>query len=165
MELVTISEPTKRIFYQQLYHRRLRRLFVIDLKLGKFKPEHKGQMGLYLKYLKKYEMQPGEEDPMGLLLCSEGNTKHIELLMLDEKNIKVAQYLTILPDKQWFIDLTVHAIANGVNPGSPDFLLFDHRHTQPLVDAAFLAEGVLRAPTQIWGCLDPETRTRQDNNL
>lgn len=86
------------------YHRRLRRLFAIDLKLGKFKPEYKGQMELYLKYLKKYEMQPGEEEPIGLLLCSEGNTEHIELMMLDEQNIKVAQYLTILPDKQWFID-------------------------------------------------------------
>lgn len=86
------------------YHRRLRRLFAIDLKLGKFKPEYKGQMELYLKYLKKYEMQPGEEEPLGLLLCSEGNTEHIELLMLDEQNIKVAQYLTVLPDKQWFID-------------------------------------------------------------
>jgi hypothetical protein len=59
-----------------------------------------------------------------------------------------------------FIDLTVQAIANGVNPESPDFLVFDNRHTQPLVDAAFLAEGVLRAPTQIWGRLDPETRAR-----
>ena len=86
------------------YHRRLRRLFAIDLKLGKFKPEYKGQMELYLKYLKKYEMQPGEEDPIGLLLCSEGNTEHIELMMLDEQNIKVAQYLTVLPDKQWFLD-------------------------------------------------------------
>ena len=86
------------------YHRRLHRLLAIDLKLGKFKPEYKGQMELYLKYLKKYEMQPGEEDPIGLLLCSEGNTEHIELLMLDEQNIKVAQYLTVLPEKQWFID-------------------------------------------------------------
>ena len=86
------------------YHRRLHRLFAIDLKLGKFKPEYKGQMELYLKYLKKYEMQPGEEEPLGLLLCSEGNTEHIELLMLDEQNIKVAQYLTVLPEKQWFID-------------------------------------------------------------
>ena len=86
------------------YHRNLHRLFAIDLKLGKFKPEYKGRMELYLKYLKRYEMQPGEEEPMGLLLCSEGNTEHIELLMLDEQNIKVAQYLTALPDKQWFID-------------------------------------------------------------
>ena len=86
------------------YHRRLHRLFAIDLKLGKFKPEYKGQMELYLKYLKKYEMQPDEEEPLGMLLCSEGNTEHIELLMLDEQNIKVAQYLTVLPEKQWFID-------------------------------------------------------------
>ena len=93
------------------YHRRLHRLLAIDLKLGKFKPEYKGQMELYLKYLKKYEMQPGEEDPIGLLLCSEGNTEHIELLMLDEQNIKVAQYLTVLPEKQWFIDKMNRSIA------------------------------------------------------
>ena len=86
------------------YHRRLRRLFAVDLKLGKFKPEYKGQMELYLKYLSRYEKQPAEEEPVGLLLCSEGNTEHIELLMLGEQNIKVAQYLTVLPDKQWFID-------------------------------------------------------------
>ena len=92
------------------YHRRLRRLFAIDLKLGKFKPEYKGQMELYLKYLKKYEKQPEEQDPIGLLLCSEGNTEHIELMMLDEQNIKVAQYLTILPEKQWFIDKMNRAI-------------------------------------------------------
>lgn len=79
--------------------------------MGKFKPEYKGQMELYLKYLKKYEMQPGEEEPVGLLLCSEGNTEHIELLMLDEQNIKVAQYLTVLPKKQWFIDKMNRSIA------------------------------------------------------
>lgn len=92
------------------YHRRLHRLFAIDLKLGKFKPEYKGQMELYLKYLKKYEMQSDEEEPIGLLLCSEGNTEHIELLMLGEQNIKVAQYLTVLPEKQWFIDKMNRAI-------------------------------------------------------
>ena len=57
-----------------------------------------------LKYLQKYDMQPDENQPIGLLLCSEGNTEHIELLMLDEDNIKVGQYLTCLPNKQWFID-------------------------------------------------------------
>ena len=80
------------------------------MRLGKFKPEYKGQMELYLKYLNCYERQPGEEEPIGLLLCSEGNTEHIELMMLDEPNIKVAQYLTILPDKQWFIDKLNHSI-------------------------------------------------------
>ncbi|MBQ6062493.1 MAG: DUF1016 family protein [Prevotella sp.] len=86
------------------YHRKLKCLVAIDLKLGKFKPQYKGQMELYLKYLQKYDMQPDENPPIGLLLCSEGNTEHIELLMLDEDNIKVGQYLTCLPNKQWFID-------------------------------------------------------------
>ena len=86
------------------YHRQLNCMVAIDLKIGKFKPQYKGQMELYLKYLKKYDMHQGENPPIGLLLCSEGNTEHIELLILDEKNIKVAQYLTYLPDKQWFID-------------------------------------------------------------
>jgi hypothetical protein len=82
-----------------------------DLKLGKFQPKYKGQMELYLKYLQKHDQQPHENSPVGLLLCSEGNTEHIELLMLDEKNIKVAQYLTALPDKQWFIDKLNKSIA------------------------------------------------------
>lgn len=59
-----------------------------------------------------------------------------------------------------YIDLVVKGLRNAVNPASPDHLVFDNRHTQPLVDAAFLAEGVLRAPTQIWGRLDAETQQR-----
>lgn len=86
------------------YHRKLNRLIAIDLKLGKFKPKYKAQMELYLRYLQKYEQQPNENTPIGLLLCSEGNTEHIELLLLGEENIKVAQFLTQLPDKQWFTD-------------------------------------------------------------
>lgn len=92
------------------YHRKLRRLVAIDLKIGKFKPQYKAQMELYLRWLERYEMQPGEEKPVGLLLCSEGNTEHIELLMLDEKDIKVAQYLTELPSKAWFADKLHRAI-------------------------------------------------------
>lgn len=92
------------------YHRKLNRLIAIDLKLGKFKPEYKGQMELYLKYLQRYEMQPHENTPIGLLLCSEGNTEHIELMMLGEDNIKVAQYLTELPEKKWFADKLMRSI-------------------------------------------------------
>jgi predicted nuclease of restriction endonuclease-like (RecB) superfamily len=92
------------------YHRKLRRLVAIDLKIGKFKPKYKAQMELYLKWLERYEMQTGEEKPIGLLLCSEGNTEHIELLMLDEKEIKVAQYLTELPSKEWFADKLHRAV-------------------------------------------------------
>ncbi|MBS9767281.1 MAG: DUF1016 family protein [Flavobacteriaceae bacterium] len=82
------------------FHRGLKRLVAIDLKLGKFKPEYEGQMLLYLRYLNKNERKEGEESPIGLILCSEGNTEHIEYLMLDDSNIKVAQYFTQLPNKK-----------------------------------------------------------------
>lgn len=82
------------------YHRKLKRLIAIDLKLGKFKPEYKGKMELYLRWLEKNEMQQGEETPIGLLLCSEGNKEQIELLQLDKSGIKVAEYLTELPSKK-----------------------------------------------------------------
>lgn len=97
------------------YHRKLNRLIAIDLKLGKFKPEYKGQMELYLKYLQRYEQQPHENDPIGLLLCSEGNTEHIELMMLGDDHIKVAQYLTDLPEKKWFADKLMRSIEIARN--------------------------------------------------
>jgi predicted nuclease of restriction endonuclease-like (RecB) superfamily len=92
------------------YHRKLKRLVAIDLKLGKFKPKYKAQMELYLRWLERHEMEKGEQKPIGLLLCSEGNTEHIELLMLDETDIKVAQYLTELPSKEWFVEKLHRAI-------------------------------------------------------
>lgn len=93
------------------FHRGLKRLVAIDLKLGKFRPEHEGQMLLYLRYLNKNERKEGEESPIGLILCSEGNTEHIEYLMLDEGNIKVAQYYTQLPDKKVLSEKLHKAIA------------------------------------------------------
>jgi len=89
-------------FYLDLlfYHRRLHRLIAIDLKLGKFKAQYKGQMELYLRWLEKHEMEPGEESPLGLLLCTEGGNEQIELLQLDKSGIKVAQYMTELPPKE-----------------------------------------------------------------
>jgi len=93
------------------YHRKLRRLVAIDLKLGKFKPEYEGQMLLYLRYLNKNERMKGEESPIGLILCSEGNTEHIEYLMLDDNNIRVAQYYTQLPDKKLLSEKLQRAIA------------------------------------------------------
>ncbi len=80
------------------YHRRLKSLIAIELKLGKFKASHKGQMELYLRWLEKYEMVDGENLPIGLILCAEKDSEHIELLQLDKSNIKVAEYLTKLPD-------------------------------------------------------------------
>ncbi len=80
------------------YHRRLKCLVAIELKLGRFKAEYKGQMELYLRWLEKYEIVEGENLPIGLILCADKNEEHIELLKLDKSNIKVAQYLTKLPD-------------------------------------------------------------------
>ena len=94
------------------YHRGLHRLVAIDLKLGKFKPEYEGQMRLYLRYLNQNERHAGEDSPIGLILCSEGNTEHIEYLMLDEDSpIKVAQYYTQLPDKKLLSEKLQRAIA------------------------------------------------------
>lgn len=82
------------------YHRKLKRLVAIDLKLGKFKAAYKSQMELYLRWLEKNEMQEGEDSPLGLLLCAEGSHEQIELLQLENSGIKVAHYLTELPAKK-----------------------------------------------------------------
>ena len=89
-------------FYLDLlfYHRRLHRLIAIDLKKGRFKAEYKGQMELYLRWLEQNEVEPGEESPLGLLLCTEGSEEQIELLQLDKAGIKVAKYLTELPPRE-----------------------------------------------------------------
>ena len=89
-------------FYLDLlfYHRRLHRLIAIDLKLGRFKAQYKGQMELYLRWLEAHEMEPDEESPLGLLLCTEGGEEQIELLQLDKAGIKVAKYMTELPSRE-----------------------------------------------------------------
>ena len=76
------------------YHRGLRRLVVIELKLERFKAEHKGQIELYLKWLDKYERRQGEESPVGLILCAGKSTEEVELLSLDDSGIRVAEYVT-----------------------------------------------------------------------
>ena len=81
-------------------HRRLKCLVAIELKLGKFQAEYKGQMELYLRWLDKNMRIEGENSPIGLILCAGKNNEHIELLQLENSNIKVADYLTQLPEKQ-----------------------------------------------------------------
>ena len=82
------------------YHRRLRCLVAIDLKLGKFQAAYKGQMELYLRWLEKYDMVEGENKPIGLILCAGKNEEHVELMHLRDSNIRVADYLTKLPDRK-----------------------------------------------------------------
>ncbi len=80
------------------YHRGLKRLVAIDLKLGDFKPADKGQMELYLRWLAKYEQKPGEDAPIGLILCAGKKKETIELLELEKSGIRVASYWTkVLP--------------------------------------------------------------------
>lgn len=82
------------------YHRRLRRLIAIDLKLGRFQAADKGQMELYLRWLEKHEMRPGEDSPLGLILCAGKSDEHVELLQLEKSGIRVAEYVTQLPPRE-----------------------------------------------------------------
>lgn len=86
-------------FYIDLlfYNRRLKRLVVVELKQDSFKPEHKGQMELYLRWLARYEQEAGEQSPVGIILCTGKNTEQIELLELGAAGIHIAEYLTVLP--------------------------------------------------------------------
>lgn len=89
-------------FYLDLlfYHRQLKRLVAIELKIGKFKAAFKGQMELYLKWLNKYEKHEGENYPIGLILCAEKSNEQIELLEMSKDGIMVAEYWTELPSKK-----------------------------------------------------------------
>ncbi len=82
------------------YHRRLKCLVAIDLKIGEFEAGYKGQMELYLRYLEKHDQMDGENTPIGLILCAGKNDEHVELLQLDKSNIRVADYLTVLPPRE-----------------------------------------------------------------
>lgn len=87
-------------FYLDLlfYHRHLRRLVAVELKLEKFQPAHKGQMELYLRWLDRHERAEGEESPIGLILCAGADSEQVELLDLGSANIRVAEYLDKIPD-------------------------------------------------------------------
>jgi predicted nuclease of restriction endonuclease-like (RecB) superfamily len=87
-------------FYLDLlfYHRHLKRLVAVELKLEKFQPAHKGQMELYLRWLDKHDRASGEEPPIGLILCAARDTEQVELMDLSASNIRVAAYLAHIPD-------------------------------------------------------------------
>ena len=105
-------------FYIDLlfYHRGLQRLVAIDLKIGKFKASCKGQMELYLAWLEENEQKEGENKPIGLILCSEKSPEQINYLLLDKhEQIKVAEYLTQLPENEILIEKLQRAIAVAEN--------------------------------------------------
>lgn len=83
-----------------LYNRKLKRLVAVELKIGEFKAEYKGQMELYLRWLARYEQENGENSPLGIILCAGKKQEQIELLELDKSSIHVAEYLTVLPPRE-----------------------------------------------------------------
>lgn len=89
------------------YHRKLKRLVAIELKIDKFKAKYKGQMELYLKWLDKYEKQEGEESPIGLILCAEASKEQVELLEMHKDGIMVAEYWTELLPKE-MLEAKIH---------------------------------------------------------
>ena len=91
-------------FYLDLlfYHRILKRLVAVELKLGKFQAKDKGQVELYLKWLDRYERQEGENAPIGLILCAAGSREQVELLEMHKDGIVMAEYWTDLPPKKEF---------------------------------------------------------------
>ena len=91
-------------FYIDLlfYNRKLRRLVAIELKLGEFRAEYKGQMELYLRWLARHDQEPGDLPPLGIILCTGKKHEQIELLELDKSGIHVAEYLTVLPPREVF---------------------------------------------------------------
>lgn len=94
------------------FHRRLKRLLAVELKIGKFEAAHKGQMELYLGWLNRYERQDGENAPIGLILCAEKSREQIELLQLDQDNIMVAEYWTVFPERPVF-ERKIHTLLEN----------------------------------------------------
>jgi predicted nuclease of restriction endonuclease-like (RecB) superfamily len=92
------------------FHRTLKRLVAIELKLGKFQAKYKGQMELYLKWLNRHERAEGENEPIGLILCAEGNREQVELLEMHKDGIMVAEYWTELPPKK-LLEQKIHEIV------------------------------------------------------
>ncbi len=103
-------------FYLDLlfFHRKIKRLVAVDLKIGKFRAKYKGQMELYLKWLNKYERHDGEETPIGLILCTETSYEQVELLEMHKDGIMVAEYWTELPNKYELERYIGNAYKNAV---------------------------------------------------
>lgn len=113
-------------FYLDLlfYHRHLKRLVAVELKLEKFQPAHKEQMELYLRWLDKHDRAAGEEAPIGLILCATRDAEQVKLLDMEASNIRVAEYLAHIPDMQVLqtqlhraVELARERAARGLLPG------------------------------------------------
>ncbi|MCF8265559.1 MAG: PDDEXK nuclease domain-containing protein [Ignavibacteriales bacterium] len=112
------------------FHRRLKCLVAIELKLEKFEAAHKGQMELYLRWLEKHEKMPDENLPVGLILCAAKNEEHIELMQLEKSNIKVAEFLTKLPEMKILeqkLQIAIEIARNRTKQTDEQKRIFPHR--------------------------------------
>ncbi|BAN26966.1 PDDEXK nuclease domain-containing protein [Caballeronia insecticola] len=83
------------------FHRRLKCLVVVDLKVGRFSYADAGQMHLYLNYAREHWMKPGENPPVGLILCAGKGSAEARYALDNLPNkILAAEYQTVLPDER-----------------------------------------------------------------
>jgi predicted nuclease of restriction endonuclease-like (RecB) superfamily len=138
-------------FYIDLlfYNRKLRRLVAIELKLGEFKAEYKGQMELYLRWLAKYDQEPGDLPPLGIILCTGKKTEQIELLELDKSGIHVAEYLTVLPPREVF-EQKIHEAMVQANCGWPTKIRPLNEHLRPHPESLELLPYAARRRRELW---------------
>ncbi|WP_456059081.1 PDDEXK nuclease domain-containing protein [Alkanindiges illinoisensis] len=126
-------------FYIDLlfYNRKLKRLIAIDLKTEKFRHSHKSQMELYLRWLAKYEQEKDENPPLGIILCSSKKHEQIELLDLEQSDIHVAEYLTVLPSKdilQQRLHLAIERARQRLLPQEKDTIMNKFTGSKPEQD-------------------------------
>lgn len=119
-------------FYLDLlfYHRYLRRLVAIELKLEPFRPAHKGQMELYLRWLDQHDRAQGEESPLGLILCAGADTEQVELMDLESAGIRVAEYIAQIPDVQLLQDQLHRAVVHARERAAQGQLVMDQKDTE-----------------------------------
>jgi hypothetical protein len=130
-------------FYLDLlfYHRHLKRLVAVELKLEKFQPAHKGQMELYLRWLDKHDRASGEEPPIGLILCAQRDAEQVELMDLSASNIRVAEYLAHIPDMKVLQAQLHHAMQMARERSAPAAL--------PLASGDVLVETTAAKPKAV----------------
>ncbi len=103
-----------------LFHRRLKALVVLDLKVGKFTHADAGQMNLYLNYAREHLTEPGENDPIGIILCSEKSDTVVKYAMGGiNAQVFASRYLTALPPAEELrreVERTRQALAARPTP-------------------------------------------------
>lgn len=122
-ERTALSRKPEQLIRQELgvlfFHRRMRRLIAIELKIGDFRPADSGQIEVYLRWLDRHEREPSEETPLGIILCAGKKRETVEYLDLDARGIHVAEYLTELPPREVLEARLRRAIEDARNKLQP----------------------------------------------